>query len=225
MKKKQTVRIILFITGLVTLGLGARILLLLDLGTGGIDALAIGLARILGFSFGMVINLIGITLIIIGAILKKRSLEWKPIVTSILYGIIFDLWGWILFNRFTSPKLPSHKGVMFLIGLLIAALGGALYILMEISTSSVDYIMLAIKERFHLSIQNSRILLEILFVLGAWLVQGPIGVGTICIMLLFGPILQACMKLLNPVLIKLGVLSKESRPIGIKVRKIILKNK
>ena len=96
---------------------------------------------------------------------------------------------------------------------------------MEISTSSVDYIMLAIKERFHLSIQNSRILLEILFVIGAWLVQGPIGMGTICIMLLFGPILQACMKLLNPVLIKLGVLSKESRPIGIKVRKIILKNK
>ncbi len=225
MKKEQTVRILLFIIGLIILGFGARLLLLSDIGTSGIDALAVGIATLLDLSFGMVMNLISITLIIIGAILKRRGLEWKPIATSILYGIIFDLWGWVLFNRFTSPTESFHKGVMFLMGLIIAALGGALYILMEISTSSVDYMMLAIKDRFHFSIQNSRILLEVLFVISAWLVRGPIGVGTICMMLLFGPILQMSMKLLKPLLIKLSVLKEEIKPTGIKIQKYRLKNK
>ena len=170
-------------------------------------------------------NLISITLIIIGGILRGRGLEWKPIVTSVFYGIIFDVWGWLIFNEMMSPTSSGWKGFVFLTGLIIATLGGALYILMNISTSSVDYLMLAIKERYQLSIQNSRIILEVIFVIGAWLVRGPIGVGTICIMLLFGPILQIFMKGLKPILVKLSIIEAESRPIGIKVKKYRLKNK
>lgn len=225
MKKEQVIRNILFITGLIILGFGARLLLLSDIGTSGIDALAIGIADLLNLSFGMVINFIGVTLIIIGAVLKRKGLEWKPIVTSILYGIIFDLWGGLLFNYFTSPTQSFYKGIMFLTGLIIAALGGALYILMDVSTSSLDYLMLAIKDRFHFSIQNSRILLETLLVIGAWLVRGPIGIGTICIMLLFGPILQIFMKILKPLFIKASILKQENRPTGIKIQKYGLKNK
>lgn len=206
MKKEQSVRYILFIIGLLILGFGARLLLLSGVGTSGIDALAIGTANILNVSIGLVINIIGITLIIIGAILKRRGLEWKVIVTSILYGIIFDLWGGLFFNNLTSPGQSFYKGIMFLIGLIIAALGGAIYILMDISTSSLDYLMLAIKDRFRFSIQNSRIVLETLLVLGAWLVRGPIGVGTICIMLLFGPILQIFIKVLKPIFIRISIL-------------------
>lgn len=206
MKKEQSVRYILFIIGLLILGFGARLLLLSGVGTSGIDALAIGTANILNVSIGLVINFIGITLIIIGAILKRRGLEWKVIVTSILYGIIFDLWGGLFFNNLTSPEQSFYKGIMFLIGLIIAALGGAIYILMDISTSSLDYLMLAIKDRFRFSIQNSRIVLETLLVLGAWLVRGPIGVGTICIMLLFGPILQIFIKVLKPIFIRISIL-------------------
>lgn len=225
MKKRRLVRIILFVVGLSTLGLGARLLLLSDLGTGGIDALAVRLGRILGLSVGMVMNLISITLILIGGILKKRGLEWKPIITSIFYGIIFDIWGWLIFNRLTPPMLPSQKGLMFLIGLFVAPLGSALYILMNISTSSVDYLMLAIRQRYGFSIQNSRILLEGLFVISAWLVRGPIGMGTICIMLLFGPILQIYIKGLKPILLKMGILQIETRPVGIKIQKYGLKKK
>lgn len=206
MKKEQSVRYILFIIGLLILGFGARLLLLSGVGTSGIDALAIGTANILNVSIGLVINFIGITLIIIGAILKRRGLEWKVVVTSVLYGIIFDLWGGLFFNNLTSPEQSFYKGIMFLIGLIIAALGGAIYILMDISTSSLDYLMLAIKDRFRFSIQNSRIVLETLLVLGAWLVRGPIGVGTICIMLLFGPILQIFIKVLKPIFIRISIL-------------------
>ena len=225
MKKKPLARIILFVVGLSTLGLGARLLLLSDIGTGGIDALAVGFGRILGLSVGMVMNLISITLILIGGILKKRGLEWKPIITSILYGIIFDVWGWLIFNKLTPPMLLSQKGLMFLIGLIVAPLGSALYILMNISTSSVDYLMLAIRQRYGFSIQNSRIILEVLFVISAWLVRGPIGMGTICIMLLFGPILQIYIKGLKPILLKMGILQIETRPVGIKIQKYGLKKK
>lgn len=225
MKKEQVIRNILFIIGLSILGFGARLLLLSDVGTSGIDALAIGIANLLNLSFGMVINFIGITLIIIGTVLKRRGLEWKPIVTSILYGIIFDGWGGLLFNRLYTPTESFYKGIIFLAGLIITALGGAIYILMDISTSSLDYLMLAIRDRYNFSIQNSRIILETLLVIGAWLVKGPIGIGTICIMLLFGPALQIFMKVLRPLFVKVSILKQVNKANGIKVQKYGLKNK
>lgn len=201
------------------LGFGARLLLLSDIGTGGIDALAVGLSDLFGLSIGIVMNIISLTLIIIGGWLKKVGLEWKPILASLFYGVIFDFWGLVLFNQWGSPTTELSKGLVFVLGIFIATIGAALYILMAITTSSVDYLMLAICGRYKLSIQVGRILLETLFVIGAYLVSGPIGIGTIAIMLLFGPILEVQMKWLAVVLLKLKILKKEEKVIGIKVKK------
>lgn len=219
LKRYSLLKIALFVIGLLTLGFGARLLLLSNIGTGGIDALAVGLSSLFGLSIGIMMNGISLTLIIIGGILKKAGLEWKPIIASLFYGIIFDFWGMVLFNGLQSPTTDLGKGLMFVGGILIATLGAGLYILMGITTSSVDYVMLAICSRYKVSIQVGRILLETLFVIGAYLVSGPIGIGTIAVMLLFGPILELQMKWLELVLIQLKILKKEEKIVGIKVKK------
>lgn len=189
MKKKLMIRWTLFIVGIAILTFGARMILLSDLGVGGLDAIAIGIAEQLDYSIGMVIIILGIILITISGFLRKKF-SILPIGTSLIVGWLYDLWGTILFNGLNSPTESSYIGYTFLAGILIAPFGAALYISSHISMGPVDYLMMSIREYFGLSIQNGRILIETTFVIIGYFVGGPIGVGTICIMLFWGPILQ-----------------------------------
>lgn len=189
MKKKLLLRWLLFIVGIIILTFGARIILLSDLGVGGLDAIAIGVAAWTGNSIGMWIIILGILLVVIGSLIR-RQLTILPIGTSLLIGWFYDLWGTILFDQMTSPTSAPYIGYTFLLGILIAPIGAAIYISSEVSMGPVDYLMLAVKERLHQSMQIGRIFIEVVFVGIGYLVRGPIGIGTICIMLFWGPILQ-----------------------------------
>lgn len=189
MKKILLLRWICFILGIIILTFGARIILLSGLGVGGLDSIAIGLSEWLGSSIGVWMIILGITLVIIAAFIA-RHFTILPLGTSLLVGWFYDLWGTILFNKISMPTDSAHVGYTFLAGILIAPLGAAIYIASKISMGPVDYLMIAIKERFHQSMQIGRIFIEVSFVIIGYLVGGPIGVGTICIMLFWGPILQ-----------------------------------
>ena len=194
--KKVVIRWLLFVIGMIVLTFGARIILLSGLGVGGLDAIAIGLAEQTGNSIGMWIVALGILLVIIGSFIRKK-ITILPLGTSLLIGWFYNLWGNILFNHMVSPTETVYIGYTFLLGILIAPLGAAIYILSEVSMGPVDYLMIAVKERFHKSMQVGRTFIEVVFVVIGYLVGGPIGIGTICIMLLWGPILQVYYATLN----------------------------
>ncbi len=200
MKSSMLRKWLLFGIGIGILTFGSRMLLLADIGIGGIDSVVVGLAKIFGGSFGLWIDIVSITLIIIGAMLRKRLPQWQPIVTSLLLGLAYDVWGIILFNKLILPQNEFIQGLAFLAGILIAPLGSAVYLSAHLSTSCVDYLMLAIHERFHLSIGISRNLIEAVFVITGYIVGGPIGLGTIMIMLLYGVILQNYYKVIEKLL-------------------------
>lgn len=189
-KNDLIIRYTLFFIGLFILTLGGNLLIYSGIGTSGVDGVVIGLANKYGLSIGTWINIVGISVIALGVLIRKGPLEWAPIVTSILLGLFHDFWGIILFDYLTPPVGEVVKGILFLIGLLVAPIGTALYILPNISTSAIDYLMISIKERFEIPIAISRILIDVVFFAGAILLRGPIGKGTIFTMLLFGPILQ-----------------------------------
>lgn len=187
--KQIILRWVLFIVGIIILTFGARIILLSDLGVGGLDAIAIGLAERTDKSIGMWIVVLGILLVIIGSVIRKK-ITILPLGTSLLVGWFYNLWGIIWFDKMISPTQTANIGYTFLLGILIAPIGAALYISSEVSMGPVDYLMIAVKERFHKSIQIGRTFIEVIFVLIGYFVGGPIGLGTICIMLLWGLILQ-----------------------------------
>lgn len=197
--KKLLLRWILFIVGIIILTFGARIILLSGLGVGGLDSIAIGLSKWIGYSIGMWIVVLGITVVIVGSYIRKKF-SILPLGTSLLVGWFYDLWGTILFNQMTSPTNTVYIGYTFLLGILIAPIGAAMYILSEVSMGPVDYLMIAVKEHFHQSMQVGRIFIEVTFVMGGYFVGGPIGVGTICIMLFWGPILQVYYTVLNKII-------------------------
>lgn len=190
MKKERIIQYILFAIGIVIVTLGGRLMFISGLGIGGLDALVVGLTRLFGLTFGAWIALRGITMIIIGAIIRKKW-HWGPIWVSIIMGLVFDLWGMVFFDYVKGPTSRFMIGIVFLVGVVVTALGSAIYILPGLSTGPVDYLMLAIRERYKMSLQASRMLLEVTFFILGWVVGGPIGWGSVFIALLFAPIFQA----------------------------------
>lgn len=199
MKSNLILRWAFFIVGMIVLTFGARMILLSTLGVSGLDAMAIGLAEWTSLSIGTMIIVLGVVLTLIGSIINKY-LDLLPITISLLIGGLYDIWGSILFNQISFPTNELYKGCIFLIGIIIAPMGAALYIFSQFSVGPVDYIMLAIRRRYNYSIQISRILLEGVFVVAGLFIGGPIGIGTIGIMLFWGPVLQVYLHILEKVL-------------------------
>lgn len=201
MKRKLIIRWGLFLIGIIILTFGARMILLSELGVGGLDAIAIGLSKLTGNTIGTMISILGFTIILVGNVLS-RKINLFPLGVSLLIGECYDLWGILVFNQIDLEIRTPYSGYLFLGGILIAPLGAALYISSKLSTGPVDYLMLSIKSYFKGSIQNSRIFIETLFVIIGCLVGGPIGVGTICIMLFWGPILQVYCRVIEKIIRK-----------------------
>lgn len=191
MKIKQSIkRYISFIAGILSISLGARIFLLADLGTAGIDATGVGLSEKIGLSTGVWIYIIEVILVVIATFLNKEKINFKPLLSSVIFAVSFDLWGHFVFEDIDTPKKTLVKVVLFSLAMLIETMGTAFYLLADVTVNALDYFMLSIKKRFHRSLAFSRILTETLLVLAAFLVGGPIGIGTILIMIFYGPILQ-----------------------------------
>lgn len=190
MTKEIVNKIIIFCTGLLILTLGSRMLLYSDLGVCGMDALSAGIAGKIGVSVGVGIYIVAIILIVTASVLRRERIKIMPIVASILFGTLFDFWGTIIFNNLVTPESLYIKITFFALGLIFGTLGTAIYVSPSVTESSLDYFMLAIRMRFKLSLRVSRIIAELILVVGAFIVNGPIGIGTLVIMVLYGPMLQ-----------------------------------
>ena len=63
----------------------------------------------------------------------------------------------------------------------------ALYLLPEFAPNALDDAMMAIREKFGLSITVSKILFDTVGVIISFLVGGPIGIGTVIVTIVMGP--------------------------------------
>lgn len=190
MDKTSIKKIILFSLGLLVMTFGARMLLYSGVGTSAMDALSVGVSNIIGLSIGLSINVVGICLVLISAMLRKEKINIYPILVSLSFGLLFDMWSYFVFNRLKVPNEFSVQLMVLLTGIVLAALGTAIYIIADLSVSTLDYFMLSIQIRFKTSLQVSRIIMEAVLLLAAVIVRGPVGLGTLIILVIFGPILQ-----------------------------------
>lgn len=198
MKKKVIIKYIIFTLGLLVISLGARIFLLADIGTAGIDATGVGLSEKFGLTSGVWIFIVEVVLVALSSYFRKSKINVKPLLSSFIFALSFDLWGKIVFNHLRSPDRVQTQLIVFTIGLLVETLGTSFYLLSDITVTALDYFMLSVEKRFKKSLGASRVLTELLLLITALLVGGPISIGTFLIMAFYGPILQLFHDQLKP---------------------------
>ena len=182
-------RSLLYVGGLFILAFGATLTIKANLGAGPWDALNVGLSHLVGLTIGSWIVIIGIMLLFVNAILLKKKPDLLSLFTVFILGFFVDFWMAHLVNKLHFFLFGSQL-TLLIIGLLIVGLGIALYLQSSFPLNPIDDFMVSIQKRFGLNLMVAKLIGEVLALVFALLVNGPIGLGTVIIAFGIGPAIQ-----------------------------------
>ena len=188
MKSKMIIGLF-YIVGLTFLSLGISTMILANLGAGAWDAMYVGLSDISGLSVGTWILLVGILLILVNSLLLKKIPEFLAVITILIIGALIDFWLLIVFSGFSLSDL-SMRILLFIGSILIIALGISFYLQSNFARNPMDTLMMAIQVRTGKSLAFSKTVMEVIVLIIALIIGGPIGIGTVIVTLLIGPLIQ-----------------------------------
>jgi uncharacterized protein len=194
---KLTVRFTFYVVGLIILSLGVSLTIKADLGAGAWDALNVGLSKSVGLTVGNWVFIIGIFLIFVNAFLYQRKPNFVSVLTILIVGFFIDFWLLVVLKDVHASGDFFTQNLLLLFGIIILPVGIAIYLEGNIAPNPVDQLMLAISFRFNVSFMVAKTIGELLALVFAWLLEGPIGIGTIIITLLIGPLVQITIPLVK----------------------------
>lgn len=179
--------------GFALFGLAISMMIRGNLGTSAWVVLEAALAYKLGITVGTMTVIMGF-IVLISAVAMREKMGWGTLANILSIGPWIDLW-----NSFI-PSVKDNFWLQFgmlLLAILLMGLGSAIYIGVDAGAGPRDSLMLAIRRTTGVSIRVARAIIEITVVFIGWLLDGPVGIGTVIYALLIGPSVQWGFKVFN----------------------------
>ncbi|GHD10890.1 membrane protein YczE [Zhihengliuella salsuginis] len=173
------------VLGLLILGVGVGLFVRAGLGLSPWDVLHQGISTRLPLSFGTVIVLLGLTILLLWIPMK----QWPGLGTvanTFAVGPVADL---------TISVMPEIHGIGWQLAAMaaatvLAALGTGLYIGAQFSGGPRDGLMTGLHFKTGLSVRLIRTVMELTALGAGWLLGGVVGIGTAVFALSVGPLTQ-----------------------------------
>jgi uncharacterized protein len=188
-------RVSFYTIGLLIATLGIALIILSAVGAGPWDAVFVGASYKLGLTVGTWSIIVQVLIVLFNAILLKKRPLFESGITIIVRGIFLDFWLIFVFPNVTFEASPMMmKWGVFVIGTFFLGAGIGTYIVSKLPPTPVDGMMKALSEKFNLSLKTSRTIVELAAVVIAFLLKGPVGIGTLILALTLGQFVQICHK-------------------------------
>lgn len=182
-------KILIFVSGLLVLAVGAAAVIEAHLGAGPWDVLHIGLAQKGFLSIGAWVQVIGIVMIIFSSALEQKKPQIGSIMNILLIGYFLN---WILNGHMLPAADSLWKSILLLVcGVGLMGVGAGMYVATTLGAGPRDGITLILAKMSGQSIRLVRTGLEVTALFCGWLVGGPISIGTFVVVFLVGPVMQA----------------------------------
>jgi uncharacterized membrane protein YczE len=180
------VRFVQLQIGILLCGLGLALVLNADLGADPWTVFHVGVANNLALSVGTVIQVTGVFFLL---------MAWALFQTPVGIGSIFNMalvGPWIdLFLKYLPSTSKNWVAISELsCGLFIIGLATALYITADMGAGPRDSFILGLSQKSGFSIKHTRFAVEIVALGAGFLLDGPIGIGTVIFALGIGPLMQ-----------------------------------
>ncbi|MBU8908896.1 YczE/YyaS/YitT family protein [Desertibacillus haloalkaliphilus] len=182
-------RVLSYVIGLFILSFGITLTIVAGLGVGAWDALNVGLSETVGLTVGNWVIIVGVILIILNAILLKSRPEVAALITVVLLGYFIDFWLLVVFPGVSFQTFIVQLLILF-IGAVLMAIGIATYLQAGFAAIPIDRLMFVIQHLTKFKLMTSKTIAEVLALACAFLVGGPIGIGTVVVTFLIGPLIQ-----------------------------------
>ncbi|MGR9047608.1 YczE/YyaS/YitT family protein [Halobacillus faecis] len=184
-------RITVYLLGMFINFFGVSLIINATLGAGFWTSFFIGLSDKLGYTVGFWYGVSQFIIIFINACLMKQGPEYRAIIPVLLESVILDFWVELVFGYVDLSSAPFlfQVGTM-IIGVIIVGFGVAVYILPQFPRAPVDQLFLAVSDRFNLSLRLGQTIIAVVMATAAFLIGGPVGLGTLAGILFLGPAIQ-----------------------------------
>ena len=185
----MTRRLIQLFIGLVLYGLSIALIARADLGLDPWDVLNQGVfervAKLSGVSFGLVVNLIGMAVLLLWVPLRQ-----KPGIGTVANVLVIGT-----VANFGLDWIPSDLGLPLRAGLLISGIilngvASGAYIGAGLGPGPRDGLMTGIVARTGWPVKRVRTAIELTVIAVGWLLGGSVGLGTVLYALTIGPLVH-----------------------------------
>ncbi|SEA88499.1 Uncharacterized membrane protein YczE [Oribacterium sp. KHPX15] len=177
MKKDTIFGWIRIIAGLFIFAFGVHLTIFANIGLAPWDCLGMGLSYHTPLNYGLSMTLIAVTVLGIDLLLKEK-IGYGTIIDALLTGNFVQL-----FNSINPLPLNNNRwlgiGIM-LVGFVFMALGMAVYMKSEQCCGPRDALLVGLGKRMQkIPIGIVEVFLWAVVLLVGWLLEGPIGIGTL----------------------------------------------
>jgi uncharacterized membrane protein YczE len=189
---RTTRRLAQLSVGLVLYGVSMGMMIRSGLGLDPWDVLHDGLTRRLPLSFGTVVIVTGVLVLLVWWPLR----QWPGLGTLanvVVIGVATDATLAVL----ATPDALAVRLPLLLGGIVLNGLAGALYIGSQFGPGPRDGLMTGLARRSGRSIRVVRTGLELSVLTLGWVLGGVLGVGTVLYALLIGPVVQFFLPILT----------------------------
>jgi uncharacterized membrane protein YczE len=188
MQPRRTVQLLV---GLVLYAASVAALVRSGLGNMPWDVLSQGMARRLDWSLGTATVVLSVVVLLCWIPLRQRP-GIGTLANVVVIGVLIDPF-MVLLGLLPEP-LPLGGAVLLVVaGILANGLATALYIGARLGPGPRDGLMTGLVARTGWSVRLVRSGIEVVVVLGGWLLGGTVGLGTLAYALAIGPLAHALM--------------------------------
>lgn len=189
--KEFLYRSVASIIGITCISIGAALSESMQMGLDPFTAINRGASELLGFSLGnyqLVVNLIILAIVFF---MKKSLLGWGTIYNMVLIGYQVDFFKSLIENMVDAGEMGYMIRIAItILAILIFTFGVALYMDSDLGVSPYDAITPLITDRTGWKYSPVRIAQDIVVVITAFFLGGPVGVSTFITGFFAGPLIE-----------------------------------
>ncbi|MED2971777.1 YitT family protein [Fictibacillus sp. B-59209] len=178
-----------FSLGIIVLTLGISLTILSNSGTSPYDALLVGSFRTIGLTVGSWEIIIALLMIFLNAAASRTRPEYLALLTASITGAGIDFWLFTL-EGWLKPVTYFSQFSLLALGMVFIGIGTSLYLQAEFAPIPLDRLMLILQKQAGWTIAVSRLVISVVILSLAFLLHGPIGIGTFLTAFLNGTILS-----------------------------------
>ena len=190
-RKEFFIGSLISLTGIVLIGFGAALSEKMSMGLDPYTALNRGASSLLGFDLGSYQLGINILILIVIFLMQRSLIGWGTIYNMVLVGYLIDFFEWF-FDLFIDAEAMSLvlRLLITVIAIIFFTLGVATYTETDLGVAPYDAIAPLIVDRTGWNYTPVRVAQDILVVIGAYLLSGPVGVSTVITGFFCGPLIS-----------------------------------
>ncbi|MBC9119432.1 YitT family protein [Fructobacillus fructosus] len=187
---KKTIKICYLLLGLSIIGISASLLRETGLGVDPFTAFSIGLSTNLNIPLSITQILVNLIIFLYMLISDKNRIGIGTVLNMTLVGVFIQIFSQLLLSYHLSRLETFPKIFILLVGLLLFTLGSAIYMSVNMGQSPYDAVAPILSKQANLKYSNVRNFQDIIVVILAFIVHGPIGLGTVVIALEAGSLIS-----------------------------------